>query len=44
MLQSVTICYDSDSAGIEAAYKAVNMLQKANCQVRVAMMPDRDGP
>ena len=34
MLQSVTICYDSDSAGIEAAYKAGEMLQKANCQVK----------
>ena len=38
-VQSVTICYDSDSAGIEAAYKAGDMLQKANCQVKVAVMP-----
>ena len=38
-VQSVTICYDSDSAGIEAAYKAGEMLQKANCQVKVAVMP-----
>ena len=37
--QSVTICYDSDSAGIEATYKAGEMLQKANCQVKVAVMP-----
>ncbi len=38
-VQSVTICYDSDSAGIEATYRAGNMLQKANCQVKVAIMP-----
>ena len=38
-VQSVTICYDSDSAGIEATYKAGEMLQKANCQVKVAVMP-----
>ena len=38
-VQSVTICYDSDSAGIEAAYRAGEMLQKANCQVKVAVMP-----
>ena len=37
--QSVTICYDSDSAGIEATYKAGEMLQKADCQVKVAVMP-----
>lgn len=38
-VQSITICYDSDSAGIEAAYRAGNMLHKANCQVKVAVMP-----
>ena len=42
--QSVTICYDSDSAGIEAAYKAGEMLQKANCQVKVAVMPNGMDP
>ena len=42
--QSVTICYDSDSAGIDAAFRAGNMLQQANCQVRVAMMPDGMDP
>ncbi|WP_428909158.1 DNA primase [Niallia sp. Krafla_26] len=38
-VQSITICYDSDSAGIEAAYRAGNLLQDANCQVKVAVMP-----
>ncbi|WP_338470280.1 DNA primase [Niallia sp. XMNu-256] len=43
-VQSVTICYDSDSAGIEAAYRAGNMLQKAKCQVKVAIMPQGMDP
>lgn len=43
-VQSVTICYDSDSAGIEAAFRAGNMLQRANCQVKVAIMPDEMDP
>ncbi len=38
--ESVTICYDSDKAGIGAAYRAANMLVEAGSQVRVAMMPD----
>lgn len=38
--QSVTICYDSDNAGIEAAYRAGNLLTEASCQVRVALMPE----
>ena len=44
MLNLITICYDSDSAGIEAAFRAGNMLQEADCQVRVAMMPDGMDP
>ena len=42
--QSITICYDSDSAGIEAAFRAGNMLKQASCQVKVAMMPDGMDP
>ncbi|WP_043933910.1 DNA primase [Bacillus sp. EB01] len=38
--QAVTICYDSDNAGIEAAYRAGNMLAKAGIEIKVAMMPD----
>lgn len=41
---SVTICYDSDNAGIEAAYRAANLLVEAGSQVRVAMMPDGFDP
>ncbi|KAA9026339.1 DNA primase [Niallia endozanthoxylica] len=43
-VQVVTICYDSDSAGIEAAFRAGNMLQEANLQVNVATMPDGMDP
>ncbi|MEH7346787.1 DNA primase [Bacillus sp. JJ1532] len=38
--QSITVCYDSDNAGIEAAFRAANMLSNAGCQVRVSLMPD----
>jgi DNA primase len=38
--EAVTICYDSDNAGIEAAYRAANMLLEAGTQVRVSIMPD----
>ncbi|KKK33166.1 DNA primase [Mesobacillus campisalis] len=37
--QLVTICYDSDNAGVEAAYRASVMLQEAGCPVKVAQMP-----
>lgn len=38
--QSITICFDSDKAGIEAAFRAGNMLIDAGCSIKVAMMPD----
>ncbi|RSD22752.1 DNA primase [Mesobacillus subterraneus] len=43
-VQAVTICYDSDKAGIEAAFRASVMLSKAGFAVRVAMMPDGMDP
>ncbi|WP_338451585.1 DNA primase [Niallia oryzisoli] len=43
-IQTVTLCYDSDSAGIEAAFRAGNMLHNANLQVNVAIMPDGMDP
>jgi DNA primase len=39
-VQSVTICYDSDNAGIEAAYRAGNLLMDADFSIKVALMPD----
>lgn len=41
---TVVICYDSDSAGVEATFRAANMLQEANCHVKVAMLPDGYDP
>nr|WP_263325695.1 DNA primase [Neobacillus sp. Marseille-Q6967] len=39
--QSITICYDSDKAGIEAAYRAGNLLtDKGSTTIKVALMPD----
>ena len=38
--QSITICFDSDKAGIEAAFRAGNMLTDAGCTIKVAMMAD----
>lgn len=38
--QTITICYDSDSAGIEAAFRAGQLLTKARCQVKVVVLPD----
>lgn len=43
-VQAVTICYDSDKAGIEAAFRASKMLSKAGFSVRVATMPDGMDP
>ncbi|WP_079509782.1 DNA primase [Mesobacillus jeotgali] len=43
-VEAVTICYDSDKAGIEAAFRASNMLSKAGLAVRVATMPDGMDP
>jgi DNA primase len=38
--QTITICYDSDNAGIEAANRAAAMLDEAGCVVKVANMPN----
>ena len=39
----VTICYDSDKAGIEAAFVQETILHDAGFQIKVAMMPDGHG-
>ncbi|MCA1031782.1 DNA primase [Bacillus timonensis] len=39
-VESVVICYDSDSAGIEAAMRAANILTNAGCYVSIAVMTD----
>jgi DNA primase len=40
----ITVCFDSDKAGIEAAFRASSMLRAAGCEVRVAMMPEGHDP
>ncbi|MFD2612760.1 DNA primase [Paenibacillus gansuensis] len=40
----ITICYDGDDAGRNAAYKNMNLLEKAGCEVKVALIPDRMDP
>ncbi|EKN64253.1 DNA primase [Schinkia azotoformans] len=42
--ENVTICYDSDSAGINAAYRAASVLTNAGCTVRVSKMPEGFDP
>lgn len=37
--ESVIVCYDSDSAGMEASFKGAHLLSEAGCLVKVAQMP-----
>jgi DNA primase len=39
-VESVIICYDADMAGIEAAFRASQLLTEAGCYVKIATMPD----
>jgi DNA primase len=43
-VESVIICYDADSAGIEAAHKATSILTNVGCTVKIAVMPDGYDP
>ncbi|HEX6922531.1 MAG TPA: DNA primase [Bacillales bacterium] len=38
--ETAVICYDSDSAGVDAAFRAAEILEKAGCYVKIATMPD----
>lgn len=40
----IIICYDSDSAGLNAANRAANMLQEQGFYIKVALMPDNLDP
>ena len=42
--ETVIICYDSDNAGTQAAFKASTLLEAAGCSVRVAVLPDGMDP
>ncbi|MED4016504.1 MULTISPECIES: DNA primase [Sutcliffiella] len=39
-VENVTICYDGDNAGVEAAFRAANLLTKHGCTIRIATLPD----
>ncbi|QFT89884.1 DNA primase [Bacillus sp. THAF10] len=43
-VENVTICYDGDQAGMDAAYKAAALLIQQGCYVRIAMLPDKMDP
>ncbi|GIO23110.1 DNA primase [Oceanobacillus sp. J11TS1] len=43
-VQTVVICFDGDSAGIEAAYKAALLLKSVGCEVRIAKLDAEDDP
>lgn len=38
--ESVVICYDADKAGVDGAFRAAEILEKAGCYVKIATMPD----
>ena len=42
--KNVTVLYDGDSAGIKAAFRAVNMLFEEGMHVRVVLFPDGEDP
>jgi DNA primase len=44
LVEQVTICYDGDNAGFEAAKRAAVMLNEAKFKVEVAVIPDKLDP
>ncbi|WP_193437423.1 DNA primase [Sporolactobacillus pectinivorans] len=44
MAETVIVCYDSDSAGIEASFRAAGMLQGDGKIVKIAKMPEGYDP
>ncbi len=44
LTDSIIVCYDGDSAGINAAFQAGNMLTKAGLEVRIAVVPEKLDP
>ncbi|OZM57730.1 DNA primase [Lottiidibacillus patelloidae] len=41
---NVIICYDGDNAGVNAAFKATQMLEENGCYVKIALLPDNLDP
>ena len=44
LVEQVTICYDGDNAGFEAAKRAAVMLNEAKFKVEIAVIPDKLDP
>ncbi|UOQ86034.1 DNA primase [Gracilibacillus salinarum] len=43
-VDTVVICYDGDPAGQNATYKAIQLLKKVGCHIRVASLPFKYDP
>lgn len=43
-VDTVIICYDADRAGLEASYKAAQLLRQAGCDVKIADLKDNMDP
>lgn len=43
-MEQITICYDGDNAGFEAAKRAAQMLHEEKLKVEVAVLPDKLDP
>lgn len=41
---TITVIYDSDSAGIKAALKAINLILQENMKVNLVLLPDGEDP
>ena len=41
---TVILCYDGDESGLQASFEAAQLLEKNNCQVRIANLPDNLDP
>ncbi|WP_332646900.1 DNA primase [Lysinibacillus sp. 54212] len=44
LVEQITICYDGDNAGIEAAKRAAEMLHAEKLKVEIAVLPDKLDP
>jgi DNA primase len=40
MAEQVIVCYDGDQAGLSAAYKSLDLLEREGCIVNVAQLPE----
>ncbi len=43
-VNDVVICYDGDAAGLEASFKAANLLRNAGCGVKISYLKDGIDP